>query len=179
MRRRGLLACLLAFITFACVESFGQPAFIRKKLDSLKQSVEGLASYPPETRLAILEMSQRPKLILEMAKTGELAARVAREPESIQDAAGELIQYPKVLQTLREHIGLVAIVGRIYSKAPTQAKGIAESLAAEAEEEEKGQLDKWAELLEKNQKAMEEYAAAIQQLIEEDGHSWDIVGNRS
>ena len=166
MRRFRLLACLFAFLTLACVESSAQPTFLRDKIDSAKQAVRGVASYPPETRLAILEMSQRPKLILEMANTGKLPVSLVREPESIQDAAKELIQYPDVLKTLRDHIELVAIVGRFYSDSPTQARGIAEKLAAEADKEEQEQQEKWAELLEKNQSAMEEFAEAIKELIE-------------
>ena len=161
MKRSKPLAWVIVSLCASCGLASAQP--LRAKLDEAKKAIAGLVAYPPEIRLAILEICQKPQLVLDMAKTGKLPD-LQKEPESVQKAANELVKHPEIVKTLSEHIGIVAIVGRFYARAPAQAVAAADKLAAEAEKEEEEQKEKWMELLEENQKALEEFTDAVEEM---------------
>ncbi|NOZ20670.1 MAG: hypothetical protein GXP25_06230 [Planctomycetes bacterium] len=143
--------------------SAGQP--LAEKIKEGREAIKGIVAYPPEVRLAILDLCTQPDLIVAMGKSKELPD-VTKYPESVQKAAKTLAEHPGIVKTLNDFIGIAAIVGRFYSRSPERATSIADKLAAKLEQEEDAQKEKWIDLLKANQKALEEFADAVEDLNE-------------
>ena len=138
---------------------------LREKMDEGRKALEGIIAYPPETRLAILEVCTKPDLIVEMGKTGKLPD-ISAYPESVQKAAKDLAEYPDIIQTLNNYIGIATVVGRFYERTGGETLGLTDRLAAKLEEQENAQKAKWLELLQANQQALEQFGEAVQALNE-------------
>ncbi|MEW6359389.1 MAG: hypothetical protein AB1696_23840 [Planctomycetota bacterium] len=168
MRTRWSAWCLVVLLGIVVGTGLSQAqplGPLAEKIEEGREAIKGIVAYPPEIRLAILDLCTQPGLIVEMGKSKELPD-VTQYPEAVQKAAKTLAEHPEIIKILNDFIGISAIVGRFYARSPEAATGIADKLAARLDQEEDAQKEKWVELLKANQKALEEFADAVQALSE-------------
>ncbi|MEW6356723.1 MAG: hypothetical protein AB1696_10375 [Planctomycetota bacterium] len=127
---------------------------------NIQEAIEGIASYPPETRTAILEICQKPELIAEMAKTKKLPDLQGCS-EAIQNAAKHLVEHPEVVATLNEHMETAKMVGDFYAKSPAEALQLVNKAAEDCEKENQNNKEEWIKTLKANSKALEQYRDAL------------------
>jgi hypothetical protein len=107
---------------------------------SRDEAVKGISSFPAELQTPILEISQRPDLITQMAKTKALPDLQGCS-EAIQNAAKALLQQPDVLETLNENIETVKMVGEFYAKSPAEALELVKKGEADEEKQKAAYME--------------------------------------
>ena len=106
MRYKIIFQCCLLLLFFAAgVQGQNDKALLRELAEDNKKSVEALALYPPETRLAILEAATYPEILIKMDNTRQKTAAAFRHliedfPQSTQLVFYEIARYPGLLQQL-------------------------------------------------------------------------------
>ena len=99
---------LLALLIPAAARSQNDKALLRELAEDNKKSVDALALYPSETRLAILQAAQYPEILIKMNDTRLKTAAAFRTliedyPRDEQEVFYDLGRYPGMLQQLADN----------------------------------------------------------------------------
>lgn len=85
-----------------------------------------LALYPPEMRIAILEVASHPELMGQIAANPaqftHVSAAAAKYPQSTREAAQKVAAYPAVINVLNNYPGYASLIGAIYAKKPAEVE---------------------------------------------------------
>ena len=108
-------------------------ALLRELMEENKQSVEALALYPAETRLAILEASGYPEVLIKMNGARQKTAAAFRTliedfPRSNQQIFYDLVMYPGLIQELVEKQESTAAMRAALERLPESQRDEAFSL---------------------------------------------------
>ena len=110
MKHTPLMWFALLIVVFVRATAWSQndKALLRELAEDNKKSVEALALYPPETRLAILEAAQYPEVLVKMnsarLKTSAAFHSLIEDyPRSEQEAFFNITRYPDLLQQLSDN----------------------------------------------------------------------------
>lgn len=108
MRYPSIFRCSIFLLLFStALQGQSDKALLRELAEENKKSVEALALYPSETRLAILEAAKYPEVLIKMNNTRQKTAAAFRTliedfPRSSQQAFYDMSRYPGLLQELVE-----------------------------------------------------------------------------
>jgi len=124
MRAISLFRCsLLLFLFSSALQGQSDKALLRELAEENKKSVEALALYPSETRLAILEASKYPEVLIKMNNARQKTAAAFRTliedfPRSTQEVFYEITRYPGLLQEVVEKQESPAAVREALKRLP-------------------------------------------------------------
>lgn len=122
--RYGLF--LLCFST--ALQAQNDKALLRELVEENKKSVEALALYPQDTRLAILEGSKYPEVLIKMNSARQKTAAAFRTliedfPRSTQEVFYDLVRYPGLMQQLIEKQESPAAIREALQQLPETQRG--------------------------------------------------------
>lgn len=121
--RSGLF--LLLFLP--ALQGQNDKALLRELAEENKKSVEALALYPSETRLAILEAAKYPEVLIKMNNAGQKTAAAFRTliedfPRSTQEAFYNITRYPGMTRALVEKQESPAAVREVLKQMPEKER---------------------------------------------------------
>ena len=117
-----LCATMLWFMT-ASVSGQSDKALLRELAEENTKSVEALALYPSDTRLAILESCKYPEALIKMNNTREKTAAAFRTliedfPRPTQEVFYELTRYPGLVEKIVSQQGASAEIKQLLKQLP-------------------------------------------------------------
>ncbi|MBV6441860.1 MAG: hypothetical protein DYG98_23385 [Haliscomenobacteraceae bacterium CHB4] len=124
MRNYSLFRCSLFLLLFSTsLYSQNDKALLRELAEENQKSVEALALYPSETRLAILEAAKYPEVLIKMNNARQKTAAAFRTliedfPRSTQEVFYEITRYPGMLQQLVEKQESPAAMREVLRQLP-------------------------------------------------------------
>ncbi len=139
------------------------------KLTQLRESArelgQPLALYPDDLRAAVLEVARDPALIPRLAdvaaKKGKgLDAAIAGEPAPVAEAARKLVNEPRLLDLLEQHLLVVGIVGALYEDDPAGVRALLAKRAQELDANEATVVDDWKKRVDADPDARAQLVAA-------------------
>jgi len=124
--RHSLL--LILFSTALSAQS--DKALLRELAEENKKSVEALALYPSETRLAILEAAKHPELLIKMDNARQKTAAAFRTliedfPRSTQTVFYDIAAYPGLVRQIAEKRESPAAIREILTQLPEDQRAAA------------------------------------------------------
>ncbi|HRI58776.1 MAG TPA: hypothetical protein PK228_03610 [Saprospiraceae bacterium] len=108
MRYTSLFRSGLFLLLFSpALQGQNDKALLHELMEENKKSVEALALYPPETRVAVFEAAKYPEVLIKMNGTRQKTAAAFRAliedfPQSSQQVFYDLVRYPGLVQELVE-----------------------------------------------------------------------------
>jgi uncharacterized membrane protein YgcG len=121
-----------------------------------------LLTYPPQTQQAALQIAQRPELLARLAAGGDvLAAQVTPE---LQPAAAELARNPALASRLGGNVLAASLLGQAYAEQKPAFDQIISTLNTRQADEQAEATRAWAERLQENKLASEQYQRVAGQL---------------
>ncbi len=127
LMRFALLLSLFAPLTAG---SQNDKALLRELAEENKKSVDALALYPAETRLAILEAARYPEVLIKMNNTRLKTAAAFRTliedyPRNEQEVFYNISRYPGMLQQLADNPDLPELQQHILTQMPEKEQAAA------------------------------------------------------
>ncbi|MCB0542524.1 MAG: hypothetical protein KDC70_03350 [Saprospiraceae bacterium] len=123
----------LIFLIPLMLHAQGDKALLRELAEDNKKSVEALALYPSDIRLAILEAAQYPEVLIKMndarQKTaGAFRALIEDEPRPAQEMIYEVVRYPGLLSRIVENQDSPTAVREALQQIPEEQREAAYDL---------------------------------------------------
>lgn len=129
MQYHILFRCSLLMVVFsAAAQAQNDKALLRELAEENKKSVEALALYPSEARLAILEAAKYPEILIKMNNARQKTAAAFRTliedfPRSAQEVFYDIASYPGMMQALVEKQESPAAIREVLQKMPETKQG--------------------------------------------------------
>lgn len=159
--RRLATVCFVLSLLSATAPA--QQQSVSEEVARAKKAIEGIASYPPDIRTAILQICQKPDLIVELAKTKKLPD-LQTYPDPIQKAATEIAQYPEIVEALNDHIETAKAVGRLYAQSSPEAGQVVDKIISDEEKDRQEHKEMWLKMLKDDPNALQELYEGLQTL---------------
>ncbi len=181
MRRSGI--CWMAGVMLLATPLMGQemahlqrmmPAKLNPNRPATRDAISGLLHYPKDVRLAALELSQYPDLVINLryldpATPGLLRDMTRGYPSSVQQAASIVTQRGDVVATLQQNLLALTSLGRAYVQDRAGVGVLIDQMCAVEAIESKPALDSWAKRMAENATASQQLSAASGELAAQVG----------
>lgn len=124
MRFSSLFRCGIFLLLFStALQGQNNKALLRELAEENRKSVEALALYPSETRLAIMEAAKYPEVLIKMNNARQKTAAAFRTliedfPRSTQEIFYEIARYPGMMQQIVEKQESPAAVREVLKQLP-------------------------------------------------------------
>jgi len=128
MRFSSLFRCGLFLLLFSTgLQGQNDKALLRELADENKKSVEALALYPAEARLAIIEAAKYPEVLIKMNNARQKTSAAFRTliedfPRSTQEVFYDIARYPGMMRQLVEKQESPAAIREVLKQLPEKQR---------------------------------------------------------